>query len=164
MDKSIPWEDLNKTIEVIGIDYESYSKEARVFISPIRNTLRNALQKYFQASQFVFEWTSHASSVLSVYLQAINTKGTKGMVIDVLDDGVVKLSQSVRKLNIVDGEFKKAYIELLSLSDQLKIDFSSESNYYRNNIAQTRLTDYAGGTAIGMFAVLSASIVGFILG
>lgn len=123
LDNSIPWKDLNATIEAIGMDFEHYSNAAQRFIPVIRRHLFNGLQKYFEASQKMYEWTVYATPVLGVYLETIDVKE---LVIDVLDDGVIKIGESITKLDNVIKEFSDAHNEFLSLSAQLKVDFTKK--------------------------------------
>lgn len=149
LDTSIPWDLLNKTILAMGYGSQEYSEEASRYINPIQVALLNALHKYFEASQLVFEWTVRASSNLRVYLQA---REAKGLLIDTLNAGVIKLSQSINKLDEVASEFDKAYHGITSMMGQLKSDFGFTDqdrlyliqNFY--NISKERVLSAKGNT------------------
>lgn len=134
LDESIPWMHLSTAIEASGLNIGNYSERARSFVSTFRHNLLNAFEKTFQSNQKVLEWTIYAANTLKIYLKT----DQKEFLIRALDDGAVKLNESVYKLNKVSTEFGKALNELDSLSNQLKEDFEESSSYYQDKLNNLR--------------------------
>lgn len=160
-DDSIPWKILNATIEAMGMDFGDYTSEAQRLISPIRQHLINGLQNYFEASQKVYEWTVFATPILSVYLDLIDNKE---LVINVLEDGVTKIGESITKLDNVVKEFDYAHNGFLALIDQLKADFKKTVEELSNNVVITRKVLYIGAGALTAVGSAFGGVIGFLGG
>lgn len=156
LDQSISWKNLTAAVDEINKDIDHYSEKAKPFLPRIREGLTNGLHKYFEASKKVYQWTVSASSGLSNYL---NNLESKSHLISVLDNGVIQLSESISDLNGVSMDFDQAHNELLSLKDQMKIDFDESSDFFRKEIEVMRVAGHGASAGIATFAGLAAGVL-----
>lgn len=88
--------------------------------------------KYFEATQTVYEWCGVATQLLAAYILLFDeynekkASAQKDILIKVLDDGITKLNEAQKSLLVSSQSFNNASGKLLALDSQLTNDFSEK--------------------------------------
>ncbi len=89
--------------------------------------------KYFEATQTVYEWCGVATQLLAAYIFYLMSTmrrkhpPEKDILIKVLDDGITKLNEAQKSLLVSSQSFNNASGKLLALDSQLTDDFKSRT-------------------------------------
>ena len=135
LDQVIPWQTFDETI-----------KELSRF-------LMDSQDKYFEATQTVYEWCGVATQLLAAYILLFDeynekkASAQKDILIKVLDDGITKLNEAQKSLLVSSQSFNNASGKLLALDSQLTNDFSEKSSYFQSQVDKIRKEAYAGAAA-----------------
>ena len=144
---------------------EDYSQAASTLVGEIKTLLMNSQDKYFEATQVVYEWCGVTTQLLEAYLSLFNqydekkASAQKAILIKVLDDGVAKLGKAQEALHASSQSFNSASGKLLALDSQLANDFNEKSDYFQGQVDKIRKEAYAGaaaGIAGGPFGLIIA--------
>lgn len=109
--------------------------------------------KYFEATQTVYEWCGVATQLLAAYILLFDeynekkASAQKDILIKVLDDGITKLNEAQKSLLVSSQSFNNASGKLLALDSQLTNDFSEKSSYFQSQVDKIRKEAYAGAAA-----------------
>lgn len=109
--------------------------------------------KYFEATQTVYEWCGVVTQLLSAYILLFDeynekkASAQKDILIRILDDGVNKLNEAQKSLLASSQSFNNASGKLLALDSQLTNDFSEKSSYFQSQVDRIRKEAYAGAAA-----------------
>lgn len=157
LDQVIPWNTFEDTVKELSRFKDQYSQAASVLVGDIKTLLMDSQDKYFEATQTVYEWCGVASQLLAAYISLFDEynekKATaqKDILIKVLDDGIKKLSDAQKSLLVSSQSFNAASGKLLALDSQLTNDFSEKSSYFNSQVDKIRKEAY-GGAAAGVVA------------
>ncbi|KFC10041.1 hemolysin E [Trabulsiella guamensis ATCC 49490] len=157
LDQVIPWKTFDETVKELSRFKNEYSQAASVLVGDIKTLLMDSQDKYFEATQTVYEWCGVASQLLAAYISLFNeynekkAAAQKDILIKVLDDGIKKLSNAQKSLLISSQSFNSASGKLLALDSQLTNDFSEKSSYFNSQVDKIRKEAY-GGAAAGVVA------------
>lgn len=100
--------------------------------------------KYFEATQTVYEWCGVVTQLLSAYILLFDeynekkASAQKDILIRILDDGVNKLNEAQKSLLASSQSFNNASGKLLALDSQLTNDFSEKSSYFQSQVDRIR--------------------------
>lgn len=153
LDQIIPWQQFEETIKKLDRYRKDYSNESAVIVGEIKTHLGNAADKYFSATQCIYEWCSLASRLLTIYLQLLDKRdektfpALKQLLIKTLDDGVVKMTNGQAKLEESSMSFNILKGKLVTLHSRLTNEFNSQSTYFQSKVNQIRTAAYAGALA-----------------
>ena len=92
LDQVIPWQTFDETIKELSRFKQEYSQAASVLVGDIKTLLMDSQDKYFEATQTVYEWCGVATQLLAAYIflfDEYNEKkasAQKDILIKVLDD------------------------------------------------------------------------------
>lgn len=165
LDQIIPWNTFNDTVKELSRFKEDYSQAASTLVGEIKTLLMNSQDKYFEATQVVYEWCGVTTQLLEAYLSLFNqydekkASAQKAILIKVLDDGVAKLGKAQEALHASSQSFNSASGKLLALDSQLANDFNEKSDYFQGQVDKIRKEAYAGaaaGIAGGPFGLIIA--------
>lgn len=132
LDQVIPWKTFDETIKELSRFKQEYSQEASVLVGDIKVLLMDSQDKYFEATQTVYEWCGVVTQLLSAYILLFNeynekkASAQKDILIRILDDGVNKLNEAQKSLLASSQSFNNASGKLLALDSQLTNDFSEK--------------------------------------
>ena len=153
LDQVIPWQTFDETIKELSRFKQEYSQAASVLVGDIKTLLMDSQDKYFEATQTVYEWCGVATQLLAAYIflfDEYNEKkasAQKDILIKVLDDGITKLNEAQKSLLVRSQSFNNASGKLLALDSQLTNDFSEKSSYFQSQVDKIRKEAYAGAAA-----------------
>ncbi|EEU9258149.1 hemolysin HlyE [Escherichia coli] len=153
LDQVIPWQTFDETIKELSRFKQEYSQAASVLVGDIKTLLMDSQDKYFEATQTVYEWCGVATQLLAAYIflfDEYNEKkasAQKDILIKVLDDGITKLNEAQKSLLVSSQSFNNASGKLLALDSQLPNDFSEKSSYFQSQVDKIRKEAYAGAAA-----------------
>ncbi len=68
LDQVIPWQTFDETIKELSRFKQEYSQAASVLVGDIKTLLMDSQDKYFEATQTVYEWCGVATQLLAVYI------------------------------------------------------------------------------------------------
>ena len=132
---------------------QEYSQAASVLVGDIKTLLMDSQDKYFEATQTVYEWCGVATQLLAAYILLFDeynekkASAQKDILIKVLDDGITKLNEAQKSLLVSSQSFNNASGKLLALDSQLTNDFSEKSSYFQSQVDKIRKEAYAGAAA-----------------
>lgn len=153
LDQVIPWNTFNDTVKELNRFKEEYSQSASTLVGEIKTLLMNSQDKYFEATQVVYEWCGVTTPLLTAYLSLFNqydekkALAQKATLIKVLDDGICKLEKAQQSLHASSQSFNSASGKLLALDSQLANDFNEKSDYFQGQVDKIRKEAYAGAAA-----------------
>ncbi|ELW1293274.1 hemolysin HlyE [Salmonella enterica] len=163
LDQVIPWKTFDETIKELSRFKQEYSQAASVLVGDIKVLLMDSQDKYFEATQTVYEWCGVVTQLLSAYILLFDeynekkASAQKDILIRILDDGVNKLNEAQKSLLASSQSFNNASGKLLALDSQLTNDFSEKSSYFQSQVDRIRKEAYAGAAA-GIGLIISYSI------
>ncbi|ENR4544448.1 hemolysin HlyE [Escherichia coli] len=153
LDQVIPWQTFDETIKELSRFKQEYSQAASVLVGNIKTLLMDSQDKYFEATQTVYEWCGVATQLLAAYILLFDeynekkASAQKDILIKVLDDGITKLNEAQKSLLVSSQSFNNASGKLLALDSQLTNDFSEKSSYFQSRVDKIRKEAYAGAAA-----------------
>ena len=153
LDQVIPWQTFDETIKELSRFKQEYSQAASVLVGDIKTLLMDSQDKYFEATQTVYEWCGVATQLLAAYILLFDeynekkASAQKDILIKVLDDGITKLNEAQKSLLVSSQSFNNASGKLLALDSQLTNDFSEKSSYFQSQVDKIRKEAYAGAAA-----------------
>ena len=168
LDQVIPWQTFDETIKELSRFKQEYSQAASVLVGDIKTLLMDSQDKYFEATQTVYEWCGVATQLLAAYILLFDeynekkASAQKDILIKVLDDGITKLNEAQKSLLVSSQSFNNASGKLLALDSQLTNDFSEKSSYFQSQVDKIRKEAYAGAAA-GVVAGVVAGPFGLII-
>ncbi|CAK0696328.1 hypothetical protein FGAF437_25080 [Escherichia coli] len=65
LDQVIPWQTFDETIKELSRFKQEYSQAASVLVGDIKTLLMDSQDKYFEATQTVYEWCGVATQLLA---------------------------------------------------------------------------------------------------
>lgn len=68
LDQVIPWQTFDETIKELSRFKQEYSQAASVLVGDIKTLLMDSQDKYFEATQTVYEWCGVATQLLAAYI------------------------------------------------------------------------------------------------
>ena len=104
LDQVIPWQTFDETIKELSRFKQEYSQAASVLVGDIKTLLMDSQDKYFEATQTVYEWCGVATQLLAAYILLFDeynekkASAQKDILIKVLDDGITKLNEAQKSL------------------------------------------------------------------
>ena len=153
LDQVIPWQTFDETIKELSRFKQEYSQAASVLVGDIKTLLMDSQDKYFEATQTVYEWCGVATQLLAAYILLFDeynekkASAQKDILIKVLDDGITKLNEAQKSLLVSSQSINNASGKLLALDSQLTNDFSEKSSYFQSQVDKIRKEAYAGAAA-----------------
>ncbi len=72
LDQVIPWNTFNDTVKELSCFKEEYSQSASTLVGEIKTLLMNSQDRYFEATQVVYEWCGVTTPLLTAYLSLFN--------------------------------------------------------------------------------------------
>ena len=153
LDQVIPWQTFDETIKELSRFKQEYSQAASVLVGDIKTLLMDSQDKYFEATQTVYEWCGVATQLLAAYILLFDeynekkASAQKDILIKVLDDGITKLNEAQKSLLVSSQSFNNASGKLLALDSQLTNDFAEKSSYFQSQVDKIRKEAYAGAAA-----------------
>ncbi|EER6637145.1 hemolysin HlyE [Escherichia coli] len=153
LDQVIPWQTFDETIKELSRFKQEYSQAASVLVGDIKTLLMDSQDKYFEATQTVYEWCGVATQLLAAYIflfDEYNEKkasAQKDILIKVLDDGITKLNEAQKSLLVSSQSFNNASGKLLALDSQLTNDFFRKKQLFQSQVDKIRKEAYAGAAA-----------------
>ncbi|HEI0091691.1 TPA: hemolysin HlyE, partial [Escherichia coli] len=114
LDQVIPWNTFNDTVKELSRFKEEYSQSASTLVGEIKSLLMNSQDRYFEATQVVYEWCGVTTQLLTAYLSLFNeydekkASAQKTILIKVLDDGIIKLEKAQQSLHASSQSFNSA--------------------------------------------------------
>ncbi|WP_115443409.1 hemolysin HlyE, partial [Escherichia coli] len=153
LDQVIPWQNFVENIKELSRFKQEYSQAASVLVGNIKTLLMDSQDKYFEATQTVYEWCGVATQLLAAYILLFDeynekkASAQKDILIKVLDDGITKLNEAQKSLLVSSQSFNNASGKLLALDSQLTNDFSEKSSYFQSQVDKIRKEAYAGAAA-----------------
>ena len=153
LDQVIPWQTFDETIKELSRFKQEYSQAASVLVGDIKTLLMDSQDKYFEATQTVYEWCGVATQLLAAYILLFDeynekkASAQKDILIKVLDDGITKLNEAQKSLLVSSQSFNNASGKLLALDSQLTNDFSEKNSYFQSQVDKIRKEAYAGAAA-----------------
>ena len=66
LDQIIPWNTFNDTVKELSRFKEDYSQAASTLVGEIKTLLMNSQDKYFEATQVVYEWCGVTLSLIHI--------------------------------------------------------------------------------------------------
>ncbi|CAM3870595.1 hemolysin E [Rahnella bruchi] len=163
LDQVIPWNTFQKTVEELSRFKDDYSQKSSVLVGEVKTLLMTSQDKYFTATQSVYEWCGMSTQLLQAYLALFKeyneqkAEAQKAILIKVLDDGITKMDAAQKSLGESSLSFNEASGKLLQLDSQLSNDFNEKSEYFENQVSKLRKEAYAGaaaGLVLGPFGLL----------
>ncbi|WP_235501631.1 hemolysin E, partial [Trabulsiella odontotermitis] len=68
LDQVIPWNTFEDTVKELSRFKDQYSQAASTLVGDIKTLLMDSQDKYFEATQTVYEWCGVASQLLAAYI------------------------------------------------------------------------------------------------
>ncbi len=132
---------------------QEYSQAASVLVGDIKTLLMDSQDKYFEATQTVYEWWVCDAITRSVYLlfDEYNEKKASAQK-DILIMGFwmtvsTKLNEAQKSLLVSSQSFNNASGKLLALDSQLTNDFQKKAAISSHQVDKIRKEAYAGAAA-----------------
>lgn len=160
-DRVLPWNDLKKSIEELDKHREVYSSESSDLIGRIKTLVLNGLDQYFVSTQDIFEWCGLASQLLGNYLQLFNEtsmvnkafSAQREILMQVLDQGVDKMSQAQIHLGQSSSSFNDVSGKLVSLNNRFKLEFDRNSEFFLQKVAEYERAKNTKETILSYFSL-----------
>lgn len=165
LDRVIPWKELNETLVELDKFRKDYSAESGALIGEIKTLMMNGIDRYFIASQSVYEWASLVTPLLTGYILLFNGKTAKStaaqkeLLLRVLDDGIRKLTDSQEYLHKSSTSFNEAAGKLTTLQSRFNIEFQEKGEFIQSKISKVRIGAYTSGALFGIPGLLIAYYV-----
>lgn len=162
LDRIIPWKELNNTLVELDKFRKDYSAESGALIGEIKTLMMNGIDRYYMASQMVYEWCSLVTPLVTSYILLFNSKseksaaGQKDILLKVFDDGILKLSESQSNLHASSISFNDASGKLIALQARFNSEFQAKSEFVETKVNQIKIGAYVGGALFGIPGVLIA--------
>lgn len=140
LDTVIPWDKFNEIANALEAGRGRYSRTAGRLVDNIKTSLLNSESNYFTATESIYNWCGESISRLQRYIYLFNdydenrAEGQKELLMDVLDNGLEKMNESLTHINQSIYNFN----ELNSMSNQLELEFKSEIQKMEEEIARVR--------------------------
>lgn len=161
LDHTIPWKTLKSSLSSINLQYDFHSPNATDFLKTIREKVSSGSHQYFQSASIMYEWATFASTALTIYLEIIDSDNYNGtdLIIDVLDQGIKKMNETIPLLEGVYGEFSDASNNLELLSQEFNVTKLHMDGEYLNKELKIRVRGYLGGVASSAVVGLMSSVL-----
>lgn len=153
LDQIIPWKAFQDTVRELDRYSSDYTAESARLVHEIKILMNDAHDSYNGATQCIYEWCTLAKQFLGNYRQLFEKRPSnaydqmKALLIQVLDNGTVKMSAGQTKLQQSSMNFNNASGKLTTLHSRFTNEFDSKSSYYAGKVAQIRKEAYAGAAA-----------------
>lgn len=164
LDRVVPWLELNRTISKLDEFQSDFSKEAGGLISDVKFKMEEGLDAYSRATQSVSEWCALAVNLLNTYkllftgqMNAEKFDASRLLLLDVLDDGIAKMTIGINEMTASSEGFNAAIGQLTSLNKRLAYDFDSKSAFYQSELKRIRAVGYGVAAPFMLFGVLVAT-------
>lgn len=164
VDRLIPWETFEKTINELKRGKKEFSSKAGDLVGSVETLLLNSRDQYMESTQSVYEWCSVAAPLLTGYLRLFEdhneakASAQQKIVLKALDTGIERMTSAQQSLHSSSKSFNTASGELNKLLNQLKIDFEEGSAYHELQVDKIRKEAYAGAAAGAAFGPLGLAI------
>lgn len=141
-DKYIPSDEFKDVIKRLDEYRNSYSPRAADLAGEVKTLLNDALDTYFMAANSVYEWCGVAIKRLTQYnnylknLTPFKLKLQHKIIIQVLEEGIKRMTEAQKALDLASRSFNKASGQIVSLTAQLNSDFDKDSEYTRLEVAR----------------------------
>lgn len=173
VDKIIPWEQYNNTLQEIERYKDDYSEKSADLVGKTKTLLLNAQDAYFNSTQSLYQWCGVTQKLVPIFIDKLNGTDAeqlataKIILIKVLGEGIQKMDDSISALEASSSSFNEMKGELSKLDFQLTADSSEKSAYFEAQVSKLRAQAY-GGAAAGLVAgpfglIISYSIAAGIL-
>lgn len=135
-DRYIPTDEFKILIRKLDEHKSSYSKRAGELASEVKSLLKDAMAAYFMSTQSVYEWCGIVVKRLQTYLDLhhnfskTKAKMQQRIIIEVLDQGLKKMSAAQQKLNEASRHFNKVSGRITALTGQLNADFDEKGDVF----------------------------------
>lgn len=159
-ERILPWKEFNKTIIKMDKYHQNYSIESRELISEIKGLILSGKDAYLAASRHIYDWAGLVTPLLASYISlfkrstSANAKTQKDILLQVFDDGILRLSASQDELYKSSTSFNTAAGKLVALHGRFEFEFQAESDFIQSKITNTRLGAYLGGAFFGIPGIL----------
>lgn len=140
VDHAIPWTKLREIKTKLDQSGSEFSKQSTDWVGRIKTQLLNTIDAYDSVTQSIYEMCGSVTSTLSRYVQLFNVPNPatmttqKNLLISTLDNGIRHLKQAQKELVHTLSALKTASDEFKSLLSQLKIDYSENSDFFKNRL------------------------------
>ncbi|MFP1591214.1 hemolysin HlyE [Escherichia coli] len=150
LDQVIPWQTFDETIKELSRFKQEYSQAASVLVGDIKTLLMDSQDKYFEATQTVYEWCGVATQLLAAYIFIIDKLMKNMHAEEHLSSGThsafTKLMKAQKSLLVSSQSFNNASGKLLALDSQLTNDFRKKQ-LFQSQVDKIRKEAYAGAAA-----------------
>lgn len=173
IDKLIPWNTIQATVEELNRFQVDYSKEAATLVGQIKTKLLSCMDSYYISTQKVYEWCRVTTDLMEAYLKLFEnydepkSSAQKNILIIVLEKGITQIGSAQEALQKSSESLNGISGDLLTLDSQLKSDFDDKSAYFTNQVDKLRKEAYGGaasGVLLGPFGlVISYSVAAGVL-
>ena len=173
IDKLIPWNTIQATVEELNRFQVDYSKEAATLVGQIKTKLLSCMDSYYIPTQKVYEWCRVTTDLMEAYLKLFEnydepkSSAQKNILIIVLEKGITQIGSAQEALQKSSESLNGISGDLLTLDSQLKSDFDDKSAYFTNQVDKLRKEAYGGaasGVLLGPFGlVISYSVAAGVL-
>lgn len=159
MDKIIPWGEFNKTLVELDKFRKDYSTESALLISEVKTLMMDGMDSYFSASQDVYEFAGLATTHLKLYIKLFNHRNNrkaeaqKDLLIQVLGDGLTKLTDAQSQLKKSSASFNTAFGKLSALHDRFKHEFNVKSEFFESKVELIRKMSTIANVAGQIFSI-----------
>lgn len=136
-DKYIASDEFKDVMNKLDQFRESYSAKAGTLAGEFKTLLQNAMQQYFTSAQSVYEWCGVAGERLQSYLRLLQNlslgkaRMQHRILIQVLEDGITKMTRAQEQLELASLSFNKAAGSIVALTAQLNEDFTAQSQFVK---------------------------------
>lgn len=154
LDRIIPWAEFNATLVELDRFRNDYSLQSALLISEIRTLMLHGMDAYYSASQNVYEWAGLAANYLALYIKLFDhysmegAESQKQLLIDMLSDGVEKMSAAQDELARSSLSFNDIFGKLTVLLVRFEREFDEKSVFFQSKVNKLR-TISKGAKIIG---------------
>lgn len=154
-DRVMPWSEYDDTL--VAMDHrKEYSVESAKLIGEIKTLLMDGVDAYASTTQNVHEWAGLMIPLLRTYHKLLDdytptsAEAQKKILLKILDDGLAKTWETVRKLDHSSAYFGRAAAKLGTLNEQLESEFDKNGEIAEGRIRAIRLRAYVAGAWYGI--------------
>lgn len=144
LDRVVPWKAFNETLIKLDKYKERYSKNSAALIGEIKALMKDGIDAYYRASEFIFSWSNAAIPLLITYVKLFDDHTAEKadiqnkLLIEMLGKGVTELQAAQAAISESSMRFNIATGKLTTLNSRFQVDSDEQSEFFRSKVDEIR--------------------------
>lgn len=166
LDNILPWKAFNETLAELDKYKSDYSEKSAALIGDIKNLMKDGVNAYYHASEYIFGWCDLTTPILVKYQRLFNEHNPhvvykqKAILVDALTKGVGEMQAAQDSISKSSLSFNGATGKLTTLNSRFQVEFVEKSEYYETKVKHIRIGAYVGSSLLGPIGLgIAAAVV-----